>query len=383
MYFEIDKKDLIDPLKYAVSVSEEKGYVPILNNILIKVETETLHLTCCDSESEIKLKVNLSNPNLDDGGNGSITVNAKKLFHICSSLPANATISFKDDIDKEKLYIQSGRSNFELATLPATDYPASQSLSDETIYKIKSSTLKHQINKVAFAMANGDARYYLNGVCVDFSDDDKISIVATDGHRLGISTGFYETEKEDSDKVNFQCIIPRKAILELGKLLGTLKEEEDIVVTIDSNYINFDINNIKFLSKLIDGQYPNYKAIIPKIGSDDEKIVIAKTDSLKQSLARSMILSNEKVKSILLSLSKDRLIITSKNASQEESVEEVDVDYNGESFKIGFNAKYILDVINVIDVDSVEFHFTNSDSPCLINAKDNDEDKYIVMPIRL
>ncbi|MBW3020142.1 DNA polymerase III subunit beta [Candidatus Woesearchaeota archaeon] len=382
--FEIDKKDLITPLKKAVSVAEEKGYTPILKNILMRLENNKLHLTCNDTEVEIKLQVKLSEPYFENNDNkGDVTVNAKKLFNICNSFPENAVIRFQSDEDKEKLYVKSGRSNFELATLPSQDYPSSPELIDAKIYKIESSTLKHQISKISFAMANGDARYYLNGGCINFGVNGIVELVSTDGHRLAISKGFEKTEEDaETNKEELQCIIPRKAIIELGKLLASSKEE-DVIITVDFNNIVFDIGNIRLISKLIEGRYPDYNAVIPVIGGDNEKIVIAKTELMKQSLIRVMVVANDKVKPVRFSFLKDKAVISLKNSSKEEAEEEIDVDYSGEEFEIGFNGKYILDVLSVIDTDSVEFHFKDTNSSCLIYERDNDDDKYIVMPIRL
>ena len=372
MHFEIARKDLINPLKIAVGVVEQRQTLPILGNVLTKVENGNLYLTATDAEVEIACSTVLAEPNLDDSDDGSVTIPARKLFEICRSLPANAQLKLTEE--KEKIIVTSGKSRFSLATLPAEDFPETPGIDSVFSFKIPQSILKHLLVKTQFAMAQQDARYYLNGVLMDL-ENNVISIVATDGHRLGVATD----ELEMGEQEQIQVIIPRKAVIELTKLLGD--NDDEVSISLDSNHIRITTpSGIIMSSKLIDGRFPDYRAVMPV---NLDKTVTAKCEPLKQALTRVAILSNEKFKGMRLSLSKDLLKLNAKNAFQEESEEVIEVDYQGEELEIGFNSLYLLDVMNSIDTDSVELHFSDENSSCLMNPRDNDSLKYVIMPMRL
>jgi len=374
MHFEIARKDLINPLKTAVGVVEQRQTLPILGNVLTKVEGGNLYLTATDAEVEIACSTVLEEPNLDDSDNGAVTIPARKLFDICRSLPANAQIKLTTEEGEEKITVTSGRSRFSLATLPAEDFPETPEIDSIFSFKMPQSILKYMLMKTQFAMAQQDARYYLNGILMDLIDDT-ISIVATDGHRLGLATNELEMNGEEQ----IQAIIPRKAVIELTKMLAD--NDDEVSISLDSNHIRIIMPDKTIMSsKLIDGRFPDYRAVIP-VALD--KIVTAKCEPLKQALTRVSILSNEKFKGVRLSLSKDVLKLNAKNAFQEESEEITEVDYQGEELEIGFNSLYLLDVLNTVDTDSVELHFSDENSSCLMNPKDSDSLKYVVMPMRL
>jgi len=372
MHFEIARKDLINPLKTAVAVVEQRQTLPILGNVLTKVENGNLYLTATDAEVEIACSTTLAEPNLDDSDDGSVTIPARKLFDICRSLPANAQIKLTEQ--EEKVVVTSGKSRFSLATLPAEDFPETPEIDSIFDFKMPQSLLKYLLVKTQFAMAQQDARYYLNGVLMDLMDNT-ISIVATDGHRLALATD----ELEMGEQEQIQAIMPRKSVIELTKMLAD--NDEEVSISLDSNHIRIIMpNNVIMSSKLIDGRFPDYRAVIPV---ELDKTVIAKCEPLKQALTRVSILTNEKFKGIRLSLSKDLLKLNAKNAFHEESEEVLEVDYTGEELEIGFNSLYLLDVLNTIDIDSVELHFSDENSSCLMNPRDNDSLKYVIMPMRL
>jgi len=382
MYLDIARKDLLNPLKTVASVVEQRQTLPILGNTLLSVGLTELILTASDAEVEIIQTIALEEPSLDESDSGACCIPARKFLDIVNSLPANAQIKLTEhETLEEKYTVKSGRSKFSLASLPVEDFPNSPEFEEgRQEFKIDSDTLLDMITKCAFSMAVDDARYYLNGLLFDFERTDTLvfTVVGTDGHRLAsyeLKEGFENAENLDAQ----QLIIPKKAINVLAKILRDNKESA-VSIKFDTNHAQFSIGNTIMTTKLIDGRFPDYKAVLPTIC---DKTVTAKREPLIQALQRVSILSNEKFKGMRLSLAKDVLKLNAKNAYQEESEEYLEVDYAGGELEIGFNSQYLVDVLNIIDTDSVEFHFTDENSSCLINPKDSDTEKYVVMPMRL
>ncbi len=290
---------------------------------------------------------------------------------ICKSLPENAELSIT--IDENKALIRSGKSRFTLSTLPAHDFPSTEKISGAREYRVTQAILKHLIEQTAFCMANQDVRYYLNGLLLELRPN-ALRTVATDGHRLALCD--MESEIIPGD-IN-QIIIPRKGVVELSRLLSD--SDDTCTIQLNANHIRIDLGDIIFLSKLIDGRFPDYDRVIPKGG---DKLVTADRETLRQGLLRASILSNEKYRGIRMNFSNSLLRATVNNPEQEEAEEEIDINYQGEELEIGFNVAYLVDALNAIKQEEVQLTLLDANSSCLINGIGDQSSRYVVMPMRL
>lgn len=362
----IDREKLLEPLQQIAGVVERRQTLPILANILINASSDELHMTATDLEVELK-----THAQAECSESADFTVPARKLLDITKALPDGAKLELNVEGDRVKL--KSGRSRFTLGMLPAQDYPVIEPTPSSSVLTINEALFKRLIEKTQFAMAQQDVRYYLNGMLLELSNGE-IRTVATDGHRLALS----QSLNTISQDLNIQVILPRKAVLELGRLLKD--RDSDIKLELSNNYIRVLLENAIFTSKLIDGRFPEYERVMP---SGADKAVEAEKSALKHSLTRASILSNEKYRGIKFSLENDLLQLQAHNPEQEEAEEELEVNYQGEELKIGFNVGYLLDAISAIEEGSVIIELKDSNSSALIYGKDNNESKYVIMPMRI
>jgi len=367
MQFEISRETLSKPLQLVTGVVERRQTLPVLSNVLLVLEGSQLSMTGTDLEVELIGRVDV-----EKGSEaGEVTVPARKLMDICKSLPDSA--SLKMELDDNKLIIRSGRSRFTLSTLPSSDFPSAEESSEALEFSISQERLKEMLDSTSFAMAQQDVRYYLNGLLFEVSPNF-LRLVATDGHRLAMDT---EDMSAPTDKI-LQVIVPRKGILELARLLGEGEDNVDIVI--GSNHIRAKTANFTFTSKLVDGKFPDYDRVLPKGG---DKKIIADRNELRQSLSRTAILSNEKFRGIRLTLLDDEIKILANNPEQEEAEEIVAVEYKGDSLEIGFNVSYLVDVLTVLDTETVQIIVSDPNSSALIQGADGSSALYVVMPMRL
>jgi DNA polymerase-3 subunit beta len=340
--------------------------LPILSNLLLETKANKIQLTATDLEMQISLAIESAT-----GGELATTISAKKLLDICRSLPDNAEINLSPN--DSRVILKAGKSRFNLQTLPASDYPVmSKTQGQATLVTLPQRQLKELLKQVEFAMAQQDIRYYLNGLLFEVSAN-RLNVVGTDGHRLS----FTSTElKQNYEKQ--EVILPRKTVIELIKLLDD--SEEDAQIELSSAQVNFSFGSIKLISKVIDGKFPDYNRVIPT-GHQN----IFSTDRLGVLLAmqRASILSNEKYRGIRMVLSNNNLKLISTNSDQEEAEEELEIDYKGASLDIGFNVTYLIDVLNNTNSEQVTFSFADANSSCLITLPNNQQYKYVVMPMRI
>jgi DNA polymerase III subunit beta len=362
----INRDDLLGPLQQVIGAVERKQTLPILGNVLIQSSNGILSLTATDLEIELITHLNI--PVADDV---LTTLPARKLLDICKALPDKSDIKF--NIEDNQVTLTSARSRFILSTLPGKDFPGTEDIEAQIQFDIPQKNLKLLIEKTAFAMAQQDVRYYLNGLLMELSKE-YIRLVATDGHRLALSE-FLESSDINVEK---QIIIPRKGVLELARLLSN--SDDSALVKISNNHIRVETGQFTFTSKLIDGKFPDYNRVIPL---DGNKTLSVNRDLLKQSLHRISILSNEKYRGIRLSLDENNLSIQANNPDREEAEEEITVDYKETSMEIGFNVTYLLDVLSVLDSEDVLIKLKDSNSSCVITAPESDNFRYVVMPMRL
>lgn len=360
------RDNLLKPLQQIGGVVERRQTLPILANVLINATNGKLSITATDLEVEMR-----TSANCDGDGEIDFTLPARKLLDICKSLPDDANIEFT--VENERTIIRSGRSRFTLGVLPATDYPSIEPSISSHQFTVTQKLLKRLIEKTQFAMALQDVRYYLNGLLLEIGNG-MIRAVATDGHRLALS----EAECAVEQASEIQVILPRKAVLELARLLDDT--EEQIAVDVSSNHIRFILGDTSFTSKLIDGKFPDYQRVIP---ANPDKKVLADRDILKQALTRTSILSNEKYRGIRFQISSGLLQLLAHNPEQEEAEDEMEIDYQGDELVIGFNVGYLIEVLNVIESDTVKMSLSDSNSSCLIQNVDTDQSRYVIMPMRL
>lgn len=367
MKFSVVKETLLKQLQLVVGVVERRQTLPVLSNVLVKLEDKRLAITGTDLEVEILSQENINDPGLIAG---ETTLPARKLLDICRSLPDEAQLNFS--CDNQRATISSGRSRFTLATMPANEFPSVDGGNGNLEFECPSEQIKYIIDKTAFAMAHQDVRYYLNGMLWEASEG-QLRAVATDGHRLAMTT--LEVPVNQAEKI--QSILPRKGVVELSRLLG---DQEQVVVSLGDNHIRVTSQGFEFTSKLVDGAYPDYDRVLPK---DGNLKIVGDVEGLRQAFGRTAILSNEKYRGVRLALSENLLIMSATNPEQEEAQEEVEVSYTGEPFEIGFNVNYILDVLNTLDSETVSFTLSGANSSALLQGEGDKNSVYVIMPMRL
>ena len=366
MKFSIQREDFLKPLQQVIGVVERRQTLPVLGNVLLNANKKSVQLTATDLEVELQSHVNVAVTET-----GDITLPARKLLDICRTLPAEAQLDIS--VKKDRALVRSGKSRFTLSTLPATEFPVIDKIKSARKFSLQESALHGLIERTAFAMAQQDVRYYLNGLMLE-SVSGTLRAVATDGHRLAMS----ELMADVGEGVDQQVIVPRKGIQELQRLLE--QKDADVQVEIGSNHIRIITDELRFTSKLIDGRFPDYQRVMPK--NADKRLLINR-DLLRQALTRTSILSNEKYRGIRLELSENNIKIQAHNPEQEEAVEEIDANYDSDAIVVGFNVTYLLDVLNAINTDDVEMFLSDGNSSALINKPGDENCRYVVMPMRL
>jgi DNA polymerase-3 subunit beta len=367
MKFVVSREALLKPLQLVAGVVERRQTLPVLSNVLLVLDGDQLALTGTDLEVEIVGRLQLESA----GDSGEITVPARKLVDICRSLPDGANIEFF--VEDGRMLVKSGRSRFTLSTLPATDFPNVEDAPGNLRFSCAQEEIKRLIERTAFAMAQQDVRYYLNGMLWEVRQD-QLRVVATDGHRMAMCTRAVAVNTTEVT----QAILPRKGVLELSRLLEDSTAQVDIILS--SNHIRVTSADYTFTSKLVDGKFPEYERVLPRGGN---KVILGSRLALKQAFARTSILSNEKYRGVRLLLSDGVLTMVANNPEQEEAEEQVSVDYSGDSLEVGFNVSYLQDVTNVIANEMIKITLSDANSSALLEEPDNSDSLYVVMPMRL
>ena len=364
---DIERDTLLKPLQTVSGIVERRHTLPILSNVLLETDAKELKLVATDLEIQVATQANLDKA----ASQQRITVSARKLQDILRSLPDAAKVSL--DSQDSKLVLRAGKSRFNLQTLPAEDFPRlAEGTGDATTLRVAQKDLKSMLQLVQYAMAQQDIRYYLNGLLI-LVDAKRLTLVATDGHRLAhIATSLEETHQRT------EVIMPRKAVLELVKLLDDT--EEHVELQIQQNQVRCRFGDVDLVSKVVDGKFPDFTRVITTSG--DRQFQISRT-LLQQALQRAAILSNEKFRGVRWVLTNNVLRIVCTNAEQEEAEEEIEIDFTGEPLDIGFNVTYILDGLNNLTTDQVDCALGDSNSSMLITVPGDENFKYVVMPMRI
>lgn len=348
-------------------IVERRHTLPILANVMIRKTGSALQFTTSDLEIQIRTTAELDG----DAGNFTTTVGARKLIDILRTMPADQTVSLESS--QNKLILKGGKSKFTLQTLPAEDFPLVQEAANfGPKFSVPQKTLKELLGQVSFAMAVHDIRYYLNGILF-VAEGKQLSLVATDGHRLAFASATLDVEVPKQE-----VILPRKTVLEMQRLLSDA--EGAIEMQFASNQAKFSFGGMEFVTKLVEGKFPDYNRVIPK---NHKNAITLGRQPLLASLQRTAILTSDKFKGVRLNIDPGTLRVASNNAEQEEAVDELDIDYNGDSIEIGFNVTYLIDVLTNMEQDMVKVELSDSNSSALITIPDNQSFKYVVMPMRI
>jgi len=358
---------LLGALQAVAGIVERRHTLPILANVLLRKDGPAIELTTSDLEIQVRTRAELGG----DAGSYGTTVGARKLIDILRSLPDDQVITLSSA--QNKLTLQAGKSRFTLQTLPADDFPLVNEAADYgPAFTVPQKTLKHLINQVHFAMAVHDIRYYLNGILF-VAEGKALTLVATDGHRLGLAQAQLE-----SDIPKQEVILPRKTVLELQRLLRD--EDTPIELRFAGNQAKFAFSGMEFVTKLVEGKFPDYNRVIPK---NHKNSVVLGRAPLLASLQRAAIMTSEKFKGVRVNIEPGLLRIASSNAEQEEAMEELEIDYGGDTIEIGFNVTYLIDALTNMGQEMVTMELQDTNSSALITVPDQAGFKYVVMPMRI
>ena len=365
---QLERDALLKPLQAVTGIVEKRHTLPILSNVLIERRQGKLHFVATDLEIQIATS---AEQEAGSGEDTSLTVSARKLQDILRALPESAEVLL--DAQSNRLQVRSGKSRFNLQTLPATDFPG---LADpgpaQSKMAMPQKALRELLLLVQYSMAQQDIRYYLNGLLLVL-DGGQVKVVATDGHRLS-----YAARPQGEQAEKREVILPRKAVQELGKQLG--EADDPVTIEIYAGQVRFSFGPVVLTSKIIDGKFPDYTRVIP---ANYQKRFTIDRLLLLQSLQRAAILSNEKFRGVRWMMTGNGLRISCTNNEQEEAQEELEINYGGEALDIGFNITYLLEVLNNVHSENIECSFGDSNSSMLITLPGNREFRYVVMPMRI
>ncbi|NDP39980.1 MAG: DNA polymerase III subunit beta [Rhodoferax sp.] len=358
---------VLSVLQSVAGIVERRHTLPILANVLIRKTGTSLQFTTSDLEIQIRTTAELDG----DTGDFTTTVGARKLIDILRTMPADQTVSLESSA--AKLILKGGKSRFTLQTMVAEDFPLVQeAASFGPVFSVPQKTLKDLLSQVSFAMAVHDIRYYLNGILF-VAEGNQLSLVATDGHRLAFASATLDVEVPKQE-----VILPRKTVIELQRLLSDTQGA--IEMQFANNQAKFSFDGMEFVTKLVEGKFPDYNRVIPK--NHQNSITLGRS-ALLATLQRTAILTSEKFKGVRLNIDPGTLRVASNNAEQEEAVDELDIDYGGDSIEIGFNVTYLIDALTNMSQDMVRLELSDGNSSALFTIPDNATFKYVVMPMRI
>jgi len=354
-------------LQAVSGIVERRHTLPILANVLLRKTGPSIEMTTSDLEIQVRTVAELGG----DGSNFATTVGARKLIDILRSMPADQIVTLS--ATQSKLTLAGGKSRFTLQTMPADDFPLVQESADfGPAFSVPQKALRGLISQVHFAMAVHDIRYYLNGILF-VAEGKSLTLVATDGHRLALAQATLET-----DIPKQEVILPRKTVLELQRLLKD--DDTTIEMRFAPNQAKFSFAGMEFVTKLVEGKFPDYNRVIPK--NHKNKVTLGR-GPLLQSLQRAAILTSEKFKGVRVNIEPGTLRIASSNAEQEEAMEELEIDYGGDTIEIGFNVTYLIDALTNMGQEMVTMELQDTNSSALITVPDQAGFKYVVMPMRI
>ena len=355
-------------MQSVAGIVERRHTLPILANVLMRKNGDSVEFTTSDLEIQVRTSAELGG----DTGTLSTTVGARKLIDILRALPADQIVTLSSA--QNKLTLQGGKSRFTLQTLPAEDFPlVNEAVDFGPTFSVPQKTLRDLLNQVHFAMAVHDIRYYLNGILF-IAEGKMLTLVATDGHRLALAQSTLDHSMPNKQEV----ILPRKTVLELQRLLAD--EETPIEMRFAGNQARFNFSGMEFVTKLVEGKFPDYNRVIPK---NHKFVMMVGRAPLLACLQRAAILTSEKFKGVRVNIEPGVLRIASSNAEQEEAKEELEVSSEGDSIEIGFNVTYLIDALSNMNNEMLRVELQDGSASALITLPDRAGFKYVVMPMRI
>jgi len=366
----IERATLLKSLGHVQSVVERRNTIPILSNVLIEAEEGGgLRLMATDLDLQINETVdaNVTQP-------GATTVSAHTLFDIVRKLPEGSQVELF--AAEGKMQVNAGRARFNLATLPRDDFPVIAEGDLPTRFELPAATLREIIDKTRFAISNEETRYYLMGIFLHVSDEAQpvLKAAATDGHRLARVTVPRPAGAEGMPDI----IIPKKCVAELRKLLDEL--DGTVQVSLSDSKVRFGLGTAILTSKLIDGTFPDYSRVIP---TANDKLLKIDPRSFEEGVDRVATIASEKTRAVKMALDRDKVTLSVTSPEQGTAAEEVPGDYNADGFEIGFNARYLLDILGQMDGDLIEVHLADAAAPTLLRENDKASALYVLMPMRV
>lgn len=371
MKIKIEKKDLLNLISRSQNIVEKRNTMPILVNVLLDAKDDELHIFATNLEVSL---TDHAPAQIDQGG--KVAVNAKSLFDIVKELPDGMLELFR--MENNWLRIRNNKSIFNIVGISPDEYPVFPTFEASEYIEMETSIISEMIEKTIYSVSNDETRYHLNGVYLEQMEDQNkkfLRMVATDGHRLSLVSREYN---KDFGLREGGVIIPRKGLQEVRKLIEN--NDGRFRVAIEGSQLIVNLATTTLMIRLIEGKYPNYKQLIPQNLS--EQLLLHK-ETLLSSLKRVSLLSNQKSKGVTLNLSSGRLEITSNNPELGDAKEEMDIEYTGKDMKIGFNAKYILDVLSTVTDEQVSLELKDQLSPGLVRPKSDKEYTCVIMPMRI
>jgi DNA polymerase-3 subunit beta len=363
----IERATLLRGLSHVQSVVERRNTIPILSNVLIEASLDgSLRLMATDLDLQIDETVPAA---VDQAG--AITVPAHTLFDIARKLPEGSQVELT--AAEGKIKVNAGRAKFELGTLPRDDFPVIAEGELPTVFELPAETLKQIIDKTRFAISTEETRYYLNGIFLHVADD-MLKAAATDGHRLARVT----VPRPEGAEAMPDVIVPRKCVAELRKLLDEV--DGSVGVSLSGSKIRFDLGAAILTSKLIDGTFPDYSRVIP---TGNDKILKIDPKSFMQGVDRVSTIATEKTRAVKMALDRDRITLSVTSPDNGTAAEEVPGEYAAQPFEIGFNSRYLMDILGQIESDLVEVHLADAAAPTLIRENDKSSALYVLMPMRV
>ncbi|WP_457337509.1 DNA polymerase III subunit beta [Rhizobacter sp. P5_C2] len=360
---------LLAALQAVCGIVERRHTLPILANVLIRKTGSSIAFTTSDLDIEVGHQAELGG----DAGDFATTVSARKLVDILKAMPPDQVVTLT--AEPGRLRLQGGRSRFMLHTLPAEQFPLVARAPHATTLQLPQGVLKSLVDQVSFAMATHDIRYFLNGMLFA-TDGRRVRLVATDGNRLALAEA-----SVDADLPTQQVIVPRKAVHELQRHLREGRDDEaSVEIRLAPAQASFELNGIGFVTKLIEGRFPDFERAIPK--ANPHAVTLGRA-ALLECLQRASLMTSDKFRGIRLSFAPGALRIVSSNAEREEADEDLDIDYGGVPLEIGFNVTYLTEVLGETDAEMVTMALQDAGSAVLFTFPQRSGFKYVVSPMRL
>ena len=363
----IERATLLKSLGHVQSVVERRNTIPILSNVLIEARDDNsirLMATDLDLQVDESVPANVDQP-------GATTIPAHTLFDIVRKLPEGSQVEL--NVAEGKMHLSAGRSRFHLATLPRDDFPVISEGELPTRFELPAATLRKIIDKIRFAISSEETRYYLMGIFLHLADD-QLKAAATDGHRLARVV----IPKPDGADGMPDVIIPRKCVSELRKLLEEV--EGTVEVSLSPTKVRFGLGSAVLTSKLIDGTFPDYNRVIP---TANDKLLKLDPKTFSAGVDRVSTIASEKTRAVKMSLDRDKVTLSVSSPESGTATEELPADYGADTLEIGFNARYLLDILGEIDGDTVEVHLADAAAPTLLRENDKSNALYVLMPMRV